>query len=126
MNRIVKGEGEWGWREWIDLEHSTCYNVTNHWNALTDGVNWKYIFNAYFGNETLFDLRNDPWEMNDLAMERGNEEVDRVMAVWRRRMVQMFEEQGRGDKWVLNGTLQQRLEIQTYGEHFPQNGAPCQ
>ena len=25
------------WREWIDLEHDICYNVTNHWNALTDG-----------------------------------------------------------------------------------------
>ena len=19
------------WREWVDLEHSTCYNNTNHW-----------------------------------------------------------------------------------------------
>lgn len=25
------------WRRWLDLEHSTCYNETNHWSALTDG-----------------------------------------------------------------------------------------
>ena len=27
-----------GWREWVDLEHNTCYNNTNHWSALTDGT----------------------------------------------------------------------------------------
>lgn len=25
------------WRDYVGLEHSTCYNFTNHWNALTDG-----------------------------------------------------------------------------------------
>ena len=68
------------WREWIDLEHDICYNVTNHWNALTDGhtkaSHWikygsylilclwgtvlQYIFEAYFPDEQLFDLDNDP------------------------------------------------------------------
>ena len=22
------------WRQWLDLEHTTCYNMTNHWNAI--------------------------------------------------------------------------------------------
>ena len=30
------------WRQYLDLEHSTCYNETNHWNALTDGL-IKYV-----------------------------------------------------------------------------------
>ena len=25
------------WRQYLDMEHSTCYNSSNHWNALTDG-----------------------------------------------------------------------------------------
>ena len=54
------------------MEHSTCYNVTNHWNALV-GVDpkfphegkMKYIFRAYFGlngGEQLFNLTADPSE----------------------------------------------------------------
>ena len=45
--------GKNAWRQWIDLEHSTCYNSTNHWNALTDG-NFKYIFRAFFGDGYFF------------------------------------------------------------------------
>merc|ERR1712087_948268 len=57
MNCIVSKSCQW--REYLDLEHSVCYNETNHWNALTDGVTYKYVFNAYFGNESLFDIVND-------------------------------------------------------------------
>ena len=124
MNRIIKGDDTF-WREWIDLEHSTCYNVTNHWNALTDGVHWKYIFNAYFGSEMLFDLENDPDEMNDLAADPyGN--VSEVLREWRGRMVTMFEKQGRGHKWVHNGTLWRRKRSQRHGDNYPGNAAPCQ
>lgn len=53
-----------GWRAWVDLEHSTCYNATNHWSALTDGK-MKYIFNAcptcsFPAKEQLFNLTADP------------------------------------------------------------------
>ena len=56
-----------GWRPWLDLEHSTCYNNTNHWSALTDGK-MKYIFNAcqdctFPPKEQLFNLTNDPGEL---------------------------------------------------------------
>jgi hypothetical protein len=36
------------WRGYIDLELSTCYNETNHWNALTDGA-MKFLF-SFFPN----------------------------------------------------------------------------
>ncbi len=46
------------WRSWIDMEHNTCYNLTNHWSALTDG-RMKYIFRAWKGDEQLFNLTAD-------------------------------------------------------------------
>ena len=38
------------WRTHIDLEHSTCYNMSNHWNGLTDGRT-KYVYRAWRGDE---------------------------------------------------------------------------
>ena len=125
MNCVLYGECEW--RPWLDLEHSTCYNETNHWNALTDGVNYKYIFNAFFANESLFDIVNDYNEMNDLApLASVNETINAILVQWRTRMADMFEKQGRGPAWVKNGTLQQRTQGQTYGKNYPHNAAPCQ
>lgn len=46
------------WRTFVDLEHSTCYNITNHWNALTDG-RMKYVYKAWSGHEQLFNLTSD-------------------------------------------------------------------
>ena len=37
------------------------YNEAVHWNSLTDG-RMKYIFRAYFADEQLFDLEDDPEE----------------------------------------------------------------
>jgi arylsulfatase A-like enzyme len=59
------------WRPWLDLEHTICYNATNHWNALVDGE-MKYIFNAYYPSDAtmqnqLFNLTEDPHELRDLA-----------------------------------------------------------
>jgi len=127
MNCVIREGEACAWREWVDLEHSTCYNETNHWNALTDGVSGKYVFNAFFASEQLFDLSADPNEMVDLApMAGSNATVAKVLAEWRQRMVEMFEAQGRGDAWVKDGVLQQRTQGQTYGPNFPQNAAPCQ
>lgn len=47
------------WRAYLDLEHSNVYNETVHWNALTDGV-MKYVFNAFYPSEMLFNLSADP------------------------------------------------------------------
>ena len=103
------------WREYLDLEHSTCYNITNHWNALTDG-HMKYFFRAYFNDEQLFDLDSDPEELFNLA-EEG--EWQEQLAVWRGRMVAQFEREQRGSAWVQNGTLVRRTAGQTYSPHYP-------
>src|SRR5262249_20807924 len=58
---LIRGRTD-GWRPYIDLEHNICYDPTNHWNALTDG-NWKYIFHAFSGEEQLFHLADDPYEL---------------------------------------------------------------
>ncbi len=58
------------WRPWLDMEHSTCYNETNHWSALTDG-RMKYVFRAWAPDlatqEQLFNLTTDPGERVQLS-----------------------------------------------------------
>lgn len=54
------------WRQALDMEHSTCYNESNHWNALTDG-SIKYVFRAFFGDEQLFNLTADKYELEELS-----------------------------------------------------------
>jgi arylsulfatase len=107
-----------GWRAWVDLEHSTCYNATNHWSALTDGK-MKYIFNAcptcsFPAKEQLFNLTADPGEQVGLhAMPAYAAELTK----WRARMVAQFEKEGRGEQWVKDGQLQLR-KPETYGPNF--------
>lgn len=114
--KILKEPNNTKWREYIDLEHGICYNATNHWNGLTDG-HMKYIFQAYFPNEQLFNLDNDPGELNNLAQ---NATWSDELKKWRERMVAQFEEEKRGDVWVKNGQLMQRIKGQTYSPNYPQ------
>jgi hypothetical protein len=61
----------------LDLEHSTIYNATVHWNGIVAGAGpggpsdgtagLKYLFHAYSATEQLFNLTADPYEMVDLA-----------------------------------------------------------
>ena len=113
-SKEVQGE-EGIWREYLDLEHSTCYNVTNHWNALTDGRT-KYVFRAYLDDEQLFDLNSDPHEMMNLA---GVREWQSTLELWRKRMVEQFQWEERGPDWVQNGTLMRRIHGQIYSPHYP-------
>ena len=108
-----------GWRPWLDLEHSLCYNASNHWSALTDGK-MKYIFNAcptcsFPPREQLFNLTADPGERHGLHADPAYE---LELAKWRGRMVRQFEAEGRGDAWVKGGELQPRPK-QTYSPHYP-------
>jgi arylsulfatase len=107
-------EGE-TWREYLDLEHSTCYNITNHWNALTDG-HTKYVFRAYFDDEQLFDLDSDPHEMTNLA---GEPEWRSTLEQWRGRMVEQFVREGRGPQWVVDRKLVRREKGQLYSPNYP-------
>ena len=58
-----------GWRQYIDLEHATCYAKENYWCGLTDGK-MKYIWNFHTGEEQLFDLVKDRGEQKNLVSEK--------------------------------------------------------
>ena len=117
IDTLISGDETMFWREYIDLEHDICYNVTNHWNALTDG-HIKYIFRAYFGDEQIFNLDTDPEEYNNLA---GESEWKDVLLKWRKRMVKQFEEEGRGLEWVQGGELLKRVKGMLYSPNYPKH-----
>ncbi len=104
---------EGAWREWIDLEHNVVYSPENHWNALTDGA-WEYIFHAYNGQEQLFDLVKDPYELLDLASDAA---FAGELRKWRSRMIAHLAP--RGEAWVTNGRLALRTAGQLYSPNYP-------
>jgi arylsulfatase A-like enzyme len=106
-----------GWRDFIDLEHDVCYDITNHWNALTDGKT-KYIFHARSGQEQLFDVARDPQELTDLAGDTAHEPALRL---WRQRMITHFEE--RGERYLRNGRLAPRPERDSFSPLYPKKSA---
>ena len=112
---LLRGRTD-GWRDCIDLEHDVCYSKRNHWNALTDGKH-KYIYHAHDGSEQLFDLANDPGELNDLADESAHVAT---LKAWRARMVEHLSE--RGEAFVKAGKLVKRPKRMLYSPNFP--GAP--
>jgi len=85
------------WRQWIDLEHATCYWPGNAWTALA-GAKMKYIYHAYEGRESLFDIDADPGETRDLARDLR---YFGELALWRARMIEHLEP--RGEPWVVAG-----------------------
>ena len=107
------------WRSWVDLEHSTCYNMSNHWSALTDGKT-KYVYRAWIGDEQLFDLEADPKETIDRSVDP---KYDNTRLLWRKRMVMQFEREGRGEGWVKDGELMIRTKGTTYGPNYPGGAA---
>ena len=113
MLELVRGNTK-NWRQFIDLEHSMCYNK-DHWNALTDG-RFKYIYYAYDGREQLFDLINDTDELYDLAAESAYKSI---LLQWRQRMVEHLSE--RGEQFVSNGKLVIRKKRFLYSPHYLKN-----
>lgn len=109
---LVRGETK-DWREYIDLEHDVCYAPENHWNALTDG-HWKYIYSAFDGGQQLFNLDNDPGELDDLAQDAAHA---KTLKMWRERMVKHLSE--RGAPFVVNGNLGVHPEKMIYSPLFP-------
>lgn len=92
-------EPKYGWREYIDLEHATCYSDENYWAALTDGK-MKYIWFFSTGQEQLFDLQKDAGEEVNLA---GKKRYNKELKKWRERMVLHLKE--RGEPYVVDGKL---------------------
>ena len=64
-------KGKAPWREYIDIEHSTAYWADNYWCALTDGK-IKYIWFFRTGEEQLFDLSKDLYELHDLSKVKAS------------------------------------------------------
>ena len=112
MLPLIRGETE-GWRPYIDLEHDVCYSGEIHWNALTDG-RWKYIYHALNGSQQLFDLKNDPGELNDLASDPG---CARTLKAWRHRLIEHLSE--RGEEFVKDGDLVPRPQRMLYSPNYP-------
>lgn len=101
------------WREYIDLEHSTCYSPQNNWTGLTDGK-IKYIFYAPEAREQLFDLTVDPDELRDLA---GVPEYRETLELWRSRMVEHLRE--RGEPYVKDDRLNRRPQGIVRSPNYP-------
>ena len=112
MLELARGNAD-GWREYIDLEHSTCYSKENNWTGLTDG-RFKYIYYAPEGRQQLFDLENDPGETRDLASVPQYQET---LLTWRRRMIDHLAE--RGEPFVVDGNLGLRPERTLYSPNYP-------
>ena len=112
MLKLIRGQTS-NWREWIDLEHGTCYAKENVWTGLTDG-RWKYVYHAFDDREQLFDLKTDPGEPHDLANDPS---CSNALKAWRGRMVKHLSERGEG--FVKDGELVPRPERMVYGPRFP-------
>lgn len=106
------------WRQWIDMEHNIYCRADNHWNALTDGK-LKYIFHAFNGAESLFNLTDDPQEKHDLASNSSNK---KTLSLWRARMVHQFQQEGRGHIWTSFGKLMPRPYPINFSPHWPGKG----
>lgn len=113
MFRVISGKS---WRKILDLEHAQIYEDENAWTALTDG-NYKYIYHTLTGKQQLFNLKNDPSEMNDLCSDKFNENHKNLIQKWRKKMIQHLKI--RGEHWVKNGDLVIQEESIYYGENHP-------
>ena len=107
---------EKSWRKILDLEHAQIYEEDNAWVALTDG-RYKYIYFTLTGQQQLFDLKNDPDEMTDLASDELFEENKSLVNTWRKSMIKHLEI--RGEEWVKDGDLTVQQKSIYYGVNHP-------
>jgi len=112
MLDLIRGNND-KWRKVLDLEHGSCYWKENAWVALTDG-RYKYIYFTLTGCQQLFDLKNDPHELDDLAEDDKNADL---LKSWRQRMVDHLSI--RGEPWVKNGDLAIQNMSVKYGPNHP-------
>ncbi len=91
---LVRGEG-WQGRPYIEGEHVRSEDESNQW--LTDG-RMKYIWFTESGRELLFDLQNDPQELDDLSQKNPAETTR-----WRERLIRQIE--GYEEGFVRDGAL---------------------
>ncbi len=114
---LVRGETD-SWRPFLDLEHAQCYHPDNYWHALTDGRE-KFVFHVRSGEEQLFNLENDPNELDDLAPQSAHQ---KRLAFWRKRLVDFYAE--RGEPFVVNGKLASGRKSELHSPHYPKWDEP--
>jgi hypothetical protein len=117
------GRGGGAWRAQLDLEHSTIFNASNHWNALVTAEGLKYVFLATNGAEQLFNLTADPHEMENVA---GAPAYAPSLAALRAALGAQWAAEGRGAGWVgADGLPVPRGPAgQVYSPNFP-SAPPC-
>ena len=71
-------------RSWLHAEHARCYSAEQAYHSLTDG-RAKYIWRPHAGAEQLFDLREDPQELTDLATHSDHR---KQLEQWRARLIE--------------------------------------
>ena len=106
------------WRQYLDLEHTSCYLPNSSWCALTDS-HMKYIYFYNTGEEQFFDLEADPLETKNLI---ANKKYRKHIEAFREAMIQHLSV--RGVKWVKDGELQIIKGRTMYGPNFPYEGDP--
>ncbi len=112
MLDLIRGRTQ-NWRKVLDLEHAQIYWQGNSWIALTDGRH-KYIYFTLTGAQQLFDLDNDPHELNNLADSATHAAL---VGQWRKRMIDHVCM--RGEAWVKDGDLTIQKKPTYYSPHFP-------
>ena len=75
---------------------------------------YKYVFHCVDGEQQLFDLRDDPGELRDLA---SAPEHKAKVKLWRSRMIEHLAE--RGEPFVVAGDLGLRPSRTLYSPHYP-------
>lgn len=113
MLNILKDKS---WRDMLDLEHAQIYEEDNAWVALTDG-RYKYVYFTLTGQQQLFDLESDPFEMNDLASEEYFEENKNSVKMWREKMIEHLAI--RGEVWVKDVDLTVQSDPIYFGINHP-------
>ena len=83
----------------LDLEHASCYQPKDGWVALMD-QRFKYIYFVHTGQQQLFDLQQDPNELQDLAGQPRHATLVKELREKMRVHLQV-----RGEPWVRNGDL---------------------
>lgn len=93
---IKLSENNMAWREYLHGEHV----LGEYSSQFIINKDWKYIWYTQSGNEQLFDLKNDPDEINDLARDENYQEK---LIEMRKHLI--HEVKNRPEKFVEDGKL---------------------
>lgn len=101
------------WRTSLCLEHSLEYEPDNAWVAIRDD-RYKYVFYTLTGFEQLYDLQEDPYELNSIVAETSANKI------YKKLYNSLAQELAvRGEDWVKDGRLQIQKKSLLVGNNFP-------